>query len=97
MPFQQISAIVEDPSIAPAAAVPLADYATSVININDLDPNSAATPSYYTATLYGALGYSHNYGCYPLMFGLGGSYELTDHTNAGLDRWTLWLKGSIAF
>lgn len=97
MPFQTISAIVEDPSIAPASSVPVNFYSKSVISINDIDLNSASTPSYYTASLYGALGYSHVHGCYPIMFGLGGSYELTAHTNAGLDRWTLWLKGSIAF
>lgn len=97
MPFQRIDAIVEDASIAPATPVSLADYSKSVININDIDVNSAATPSYYTSTIYAALGYSHTHGCYPIMAGLGGSYEFTNHTNAGLDRWTLWLKGSIAF
>jgi len=97
MPFQTIDARVEDPSIAPATFVTLANYDRSVISINDIDLNSASTPSYYTATLYGALGYSRDYGCYPTMIGIGGSYELTAHTNAGIDRWTLWIKGSIAF
>lgn len=97
MPFQTIDAIVQDPSIAPATPVSLLDYETSVISINDLDINSASTPGFFTATIYGALGYSHSYGCYPCMLGLGGSYEFSNHTNAGMDRWTVWAKGSIAF
>jgi len=97
MPFQTIDAIVQDPSIAPATPVTLADYETSVISIMDLDINSAATPSFFTATIYGSLGYSHTHGCYPIMAGLGASYEFSDHNNAGMDRWTVWGKASIAF
>lgn len=97
MPFQTIDARVEDPSIAPATPVTLANYATSVITPDQLDLNSCATPAFYTATIYGALGYSHTHGCHPIMAGIGASYELSDHCNAGLDRWTVWGKASIAF
>jgi hypothetical protein len=97
MPFQTISAIVEDPSIAQATPVSIANYSRSVITLDDIDINSASTPSYFTNTIYLALGYSHMHNCYPIMAGLGASYEFGNHTNAAVDRWTLWVKGSISF
>jgi hypothetical protein len=97
MPFQKINAIVEDPSIAPATPVTTANYSRSIITLDDIDINSAATPSYFTNTIYAALGYSHMHNCYPVMAGIGASYEFGNHTNAAVDRWTLWIKGSLSF
>lgn len=66
------------------------------LTINDLDPNSAATPATVCQTFYGALGYEWSEIKYPCVLSAGGSYEFS-RDNTSPRRWTVWLKGGIAF
>lgn len=71
-------------------------YGNERINTSNLDFNAAETPSVITHKLYGGVGYAFSEWEYPLMLGIGGSYEwATD--NDCLEQWSLWLKGGITF
>jgi hypothetical protein len=56
----------------------------------------AATPSQLTQKIFGSVGYAFNKWKYPLMLGLGGSYEFTSE-NSALELWALWFKLGIDF
>jgi|GEM_PF-458684 hypothetical protein len=56
----------------------------------------AETPQQITHKIYGGVGYRFAQWNYPLLLGLGGSYELISG-NAGLEGWSLWLKAGVAF
>jgi hypothetical protein len=61
-----------------------------------IDLESAAHPAMATNTVYAAFGY-HNDECrWPILVGLGGSYEVSD-TNAAFNRWLVWAKGGLTF
>ena len=57
----------------------------------------AATPVYVTHKIFGGLGYAYEDWDYPIMFGLGGSWEFTQGTNSALDGWALWGKLGVSF
>jgi hypothetical protein len=65
------------------------------IRAQDLDLQSASSPSALTHTFYGSLGYHWNDWCYPTFVGLGGSYELADDYGA-INRWTIWGKFGVS-
>jgi len=63
----------------------------------DLCADTAATPVYVTHKVYGGFGYSCTKWDYPIMLGLGGSWEFTQGTNSALDGYALWAKLGITF
>lgn len=66
------------------------------LNKADLDVQAAATPSLFTHKLFGGIGYTAKvYNCYPLSFGVGGSYEFAT-TNADLENYAVWAKIMIS-
>ena len=62
----------------------------------DLSTASAATPSQFTHSVFGGLGYAFKNWEYPLMLGLGGKYEFADK-NSALEGWQGWIKAGISF
>lgn len=62
----------------------------------NIDLNSVKQPSQTTHKIYSGLGYECDRWKYPVMFDLGGSYEWAS-TNAALENWAIWLKGSLAY
>ena len=73
------------------------DYDTRALTVCDLDLASAAHPSTLTHTLYGSVHYACSMGGCPLLFAVGGSYECTGATNAGLHRWLCWGSVGVTF
>jgi hypothetical protein len=73
-----------------------ANYALYTIDTGDLIPSSAATPSQATHKVFASAGYAFNDWEYPLMAGLGGSYEFASG-NSALEEWTIWLKLGLSF
>jgi hypothetical protein len=69
--------------------------ANLAIRAQDLDLQSASSPSALTHTFYGSLGYRWDDWCYPTFVGLGGSYELADDYGA-ISRWTIWGKFGVS-
>lgn len=77
--------------------LPVALYAENIITAADLDLRSAASPSQFIHTFYGAVGYTWSF--WPRFLpttSLGGSYEYTQ-TNTALDRWMVWGKMAFLF
>ena len=74
----------------------LIDYKFNVLTEQDLNLNSAASPSILTYTLYGSAGYNWSDREYPLFANLGGSYEFSS-SNAAIERWTIWAKMGLSF
>ena len=73
-----------------------ATYSTQLILAGDLDLNSAAAPATLTNTIYASLAYvADDCWCYPMRFGLGGSYEFSGD-NSGLNRWMVWGKWVVS-
>jgi len=72
-------------------------YDRGIISQNDLDLSSAAHPCVISHTVYGAAGYYWDNLCFPIMIGLGGSYEFSGRMNTSLDRWLIWGKFGISF
>jgi|SRR5579872_294479 len=79
-------------------AVPLEQYASSVIHESDLDLQTATHPCTVLQTLYGVLGYSWDTK-HPLFASVGASYMFTNaaHATAALPRWIVWGKLAVAF
>jgi len=67
------------------------------IQKKDLDATVAETPVYVTHKIFGGFTYAFNSWDYPLMLGIGGSWEFTQGTNSAIDGYALWLKGGITF
>lgn len=61
-----------------------------------LNLESASHPALATNCFYVAAAYHDDDRCYPLLGGIGASYEFSD-TNTALNRWLLWIKGAISF
>lgn len=62
----------------------------------DLNPNAPKSPSLVTHKIFGGAGYICDRWKYPVMAGIGGSYEfITD--NDGLETWALWAKLGVSF
>jgi hypothetical protein len=66
------------------------------IKVTDLNLNSAAHPGAMSHTIYGALGYCWDECDWPMLVGVGGSYEFTG-VNTALNRWLVWGKFSVSF
>jgi len=63
----------------------------------DLLPQDAATPVYVThKALFGAT-YAFNKWDYPMMVGLGASWEFVQGSNSAIDGYAVWLKGGVTF
>jgi len=94
-PLRNITPNIDiDQEITP---VPLADYADSIIKLEDLDLDSAAHPAYLSHTFYGTAGYRWDKRSYPTFASLGASYEFSTVSNAVLDRWMVWGKAGVSF
>ncbi len=66
------------------------------INNKDLDFDTITNPSQVTHKIYGALGYQWNKCQYPVMLGIGGSYEFAQNNNA-LEGWAIWAKTGLSW
>lgn len=66
------------------------------INTCDLDLNDCKTPSIFTNKIYGGIGYAFKKWEYPLMLGIGASYEWGSD-NAAIDQWALYGKIGLTF
>jgi len=64
----------------------------------DLCVEPAVTPVYVTHKIHAAFGFEWNrWEDYPIMLGLGGSYEFAQGMNSAIEGYALWLKGGITF
>ncbi|MFH1644737.1 MAG: hypothetical protein ABIA74_06220 [bacterium] len=68
----------------------------AAIKDSDIDLDSVKQPSQLTHTFYAGFAYECKRFKYPVMFGLGGHYEIAS-SNASLENWGLYLKGSLAY
>lgn len=91
---QRVTNQADDKLLIP---VTLANYETAVIQVTDLDMNSAATPAILTNTLYGTLGFDLKEREYPLFGNVGGSYTFSKNNDAVPRRWALWAKMGLSF
>ncbi len=81
----------------PASVTPLAEYANNIIQLSDLNLDSAAHPATLSNTLYA--GVCYNSKCLltiPWFFGVVGMYEFCS-MNTSLDRWNLLAKFGISY
>jgi hypothetical protein len=74
----------------------LADYALNVIQIADLNLDSAAHPAVITNTIYGGVDYNTECWTVPMFFGVAGMYEFCS-MNSSIDRWTVLGKFGITY
>ena len=72
------------------------NYALYTIDKEHLLPNNAATPSQLSHKMFLSAGYAFNKWEYPLMIGLGGSYEFASN-NSTLEEWAIWFKLGLNF
>lgn len=63
---------------------------------NDLDFRSAAQPYVMSNIFYATLGYRWDNLNFPILAGIGGSYEFSAD-NAGIQRWMLWGKWGMSY
>jgi len=68
----------------------------NILTNDRLDISTAETPSQFTNSIYGGLGYMFKEWDTPLMLGIGGKYEWPSK-NSALEQWGLWGKLGIAF
>lgn len=73
-----------------------ANDTNAAINEENLDFEPVITPDQITSKIYAAIGYECDKWQYPVMFGLGGSYEVSKN-NSALENWTLWGKLGISW
>lgn len=83
----------------PAEDVALVNYANSVINRCDVDWNAGAHEAILAHSLYGAVGYEFDCGCYPTFLALGGSWDfgIEDKGTSIMDRWNIFGKLGVSF
>ena len=72
------------------------DMNRSAIDNSSLLPSDAETPQQITNKVFGGLGYAFNSWNYPIMFGVGGSYEFATG-NVALEGWAAWFKAGLTF
>jgi hypothetical protein len=74
------------------------DYVMSNLAISqaNLNVNAAATPAIFTQTIHAGVAYILNHLEYPIIFGVGASYEWTQD-NAAIKGYTIWGKAGVAF
>jgi len=66
------------------------------INREHLCLDACTSPSVFTHKIYGGMTYELKKWKYPVMLGLGGSYEF-ETDNDCLNGWAVWLKGGLTF
>lgn len=66
------------------------------IKASDIDHRSAEHPAVIASTLYLGIGYDATQLRYPLLVGLGGSYQFST-VNTALDQWLLYGKMGLSF
>jgi hypothetical protein len=70
---------------------------TTWIQREHLVTEVATTPVVVTHKIFGGASYAFNSWEYPLMLGLGASWEFTQGTNSALDGYALWAKIALTF
>ncbi|MCK4517458.1 hypothetical protein KAT92_01685, partial [Candidatus Babeliales bacterium] len=60
------------------------------------DLGSITHPSVLTHKIFGGVGHAFNSWEYPLMLGVGGSWEF-ESDNDALEQWSLWAKLGLTF
>jgi hypothetical protein len=71
-------------------------YGAAWINREHLDLDPCTNPSVVTHKIYGGIGYAFNEWDYPLMLGIGGSWEF-ETDNDCVEQWALWFKLGLTF
>jgi len=66
------------------------------LRVSNLDFDALRTPCQITHKIYGGLGYTFNECKYPVLLGLGSSYEFVNG-NTALENWAIWGKLGISF
>jgi hypothetical protein len=87
---------VFDNSGALLIPVELARFDQSVIVEADLDLLSAATPTFFSHTIYSSVGAYFDEKKYPIIIDGGISYTFSQN-NAVVNRWMMWLKSGLSF
>ncbi len=80
----------------PASVSALAEYANNVIQLSNLNLDSAANPATLSHTMYGGVCYNSECMHIPWFFGVGGMYEWTS-MNTAFDRWNVLGKFGISY
>lgn len=80
----------------PASSTVLADYAQNIIQVQDLDLDSAAHPALMSHTLYAGACYNCDMLRLPWFFGVAGMYEFSS-MNSSLDRWNVVGKFGFSY
>ena len=66
------------------------------LNRNRLMPEHAGTPTQITYKTFAGIGYTFKDWKYPVLLGLGGSYEMPAN-NSALETWALWFKLGVTY
>jgi hypothetical protein len=85
-----------DPNAAAFTANDTYPSSSDWINREHLCIDACTNPSVVTHKIYGGVGYAFNDMEYPVMLGLGGSYEW-ETDNDCLEQWALWAKVGVTF
>jgi hypothetical protein len=80
----------------PGSATVLAQYANNIIQLPNLNLDSAAHPATLSHTIYGGLAYNSQCLNIPWFVGVGGMYEFCS-MNSSLDRWNVLGKFGISY
>ncbi|MBY0110217.1 MAG: hypothetical protein K2X90_03845 [Candidatus Babeliaceae bacterium] len=78
------------------SATVLAQYAQNVIQLPELNLDSAAHPALLTNTIYGGVDYNVECMSFPMFFGVAGMYEFSS-MNSSFDRWNVLGKFGITY
>jgi hypothetical protein len=66
------------------------------VDDSELDLGTAETPSQFTNSIYGGMGYQFRKWEVPMMMGIGGKYEFASE-NSALEQWSIWGKMGVTF
>ncbi len=80
----------------PGSASVLANYANNVIQLSDLNLDSAAHPATLSNTIYAGVAYNHDCAWLPWSIGFGGMYEFCS-MNTSFDRWNVLGKFQFSY
>ncbi len=101
--YEQVVSSIDLPATTPPAPgvllIPIssARYETALVQVTDLDLNTAATPAILSNTLYGTLGFHLYEREYPLFGNVGGSFTFSKNNDAVPRRWVIWAKMGVSF